>query len=238
MKVSRRLPFLTAVAAAILLVLAPSMLGAEDKSPIAKYWKETGKAYPAAGKFVKAAKWAPGQYVITGTTTKGKYESVSRTLIVRKEGGGWVVETSNTDRKGAESVSQMLLVGFDDAVASGDSSKISITWMKMRDKDGSIQKIEGDQMLLFNSIMKSSYEKLVVNIVEFNDGGVVTVPGGIFSGTNANQATIKIMGMKITSQNWFHPSVPVNGLVKSQTEDGKSVTELLSFGTDGKPILE
>lgn len=237
MKAYLKTSILTVIAASILLVFASASLGAEDKSAISKYWKVSSKAYPASGKFVKATKWAPGQYVITGTTTKGKYDSVSRTLIVRKEGGGWVVETSNTDRKGVETVSQMLLIGFDEAVAKGDSSKISVGWMKMRDEGGNIQTIEGDQMALFNAILKSSYEKLIVNIPEFTDGGAITVPGGVFAGTNYNKATVKMMGMKLTTENWFHSSVPVNGLVKTQTEDGKSVTELLSFGTDGKPIL-
>lgn len=239
MKVMCKKPSLIAIACAMLFAVAATAgLGAEDKSGIAKYWKDAGKSYPAAAKFAKAEKWVPGQYIITGTTTKGKYESVSRTLIVRKEAGGWVIETTNTDRKGKETASQMLLKNYDEAIKAGNPGMIELGWMKMRDEDGNIQTIEGDQMALFNTFAKSSYENLIVNITTYTDGGAVTVPAGAFAGCTYNKATVKVMGMKITTENWYHPSVPVNGLVKYQTEDGKSVTELLSFGTDGKPVIE
>jgi hypothetical protein len=238
MKITRKTSFLTVIACAIFFVLAAAAAGAEDKSAIAKYWKESGKSYPASGKFAKAAKWAPGQYVIVGTTTKGKHESVSRSLIVRQEADGWVIETTNTDRKGKETASQMLLKHYDEAIKAGNPKLIEIGWMKMRDEDGNIQTIDGDQMALFNTFAKSSYENLIVNIETYADGGDVAVPGGSFSGCTYNKASLKVMGMKVTTEEWFHPSVPVNGMVKSQTEDGKSVTELLSFGYDGKPSIE
>ena len=238
MKVNRKSALTAAFAALIFLVFSAGSLAAEDKSAISKFWPERGKSFAAAGKFTKAQKWVPGQYIITGTTTKGKKESVSRTLIVRKEADGWVIETTNTDRKGKETASQMLLKNYEKAIAAGDPKMIEIGWMKMRDENGNIQTIEGEQMALFNMIAKSSYENLIVNITDFVDGGIVTVPAGVYAGCTYNKATVKVMGMKITSENWYHGSVPVNGLVKYQTEDGKSVTELLSFGTDGKPVIE
>lgn len=238
MKDTRKISFLTVIACAILFAFSVASVGAEDKSAIAKYWKDTGKSYPASGKFVKAAKWAPGQYVIVGTTTKGKRESVSRSLIVRKEADGWVIETTNTDRKGKETASQMLLKHYDEAIKAGNPALIEIGWMKMRDEDGNIQTIDGDQMALFNTFAKSSYENLIVNVENYTDGGDVTVPGGSYSGCTYNKTTVKVMGMKVTTEDWFHSSVPVNGMVKSQTEDGKSVSELLSFGYDGKSSIE
>lgn len=232
----------TAVIAAFSLILfatgAMMPLAAADKAAFAKYWTAAGKSYPAGKQFVMATAWAPGQYVITGTTTKGKQDSVCKQTIVRKEDGGWVFENWTLDSKGKETVSQMLLKGFDEAVKAGDASKISIGWMKMKNEDGTVQKIEGDQMAIFNAFFKSTYEKLVVNISVFTDGGTVTVPAGTFAGTNYQKSSIKIMGMKIATENWFNSAVPVNGIVKTQTSDGKSVTELLSFGFDAKGTLD
>lgn len=40
--------------------------------------------------------------------------------------------------------------------------------------------------------------------------------------------------MTIESDGWYNTAVPVNGMVKSMTKDGKTLMELLEFGTDGK----
>jgi hypothetical protein len=46
------------------------------------------------------------------------------------------------------------------------------------------------------------------------------------------------MGMKFRSKSWFHEKVPVNGMVKSITDNGKMTSELLEFGTSGvKPCF-
>ncbi len=209
-------------------------LSAQDKSPLAKYWKESGKSFPAGKNFVKPEKWAAGQYFLMGTKTKGKYESVSRTLVVGKEAGGWIIEVNNIDKKGKETASQMLLKGYEEAVDANDYKKVGIGWMKMKDEKGVVQEIGEDQMALFNMFAKASYENLVVNISKFTDGGAVSVPGGSFAGTNMYTTSTKIMGMTIETDGWFNSAVPVNGMVKSQSKDGKTVTELLDFGFDGK----
>lgn len=39
--------------------------------------------------------------------------------------------------------------------------------------------------------------------------------------------------MTFRSKSWFSDKVPVNGMVKSVTDDGKITTELLDFGDSG-----
>lgn len=223
-----------AVALLAFACLAAASLSAQDKSPLAKYWKESGKTFPAGKNFVKPGKWAAGQYFLAGTKTKGKYDSVSRTLVVGKEGNGWILEVNNIDKKGKETASQMLLKGYDEAVDANDLKKVSIGWMKMKDEKGVVQEIGEEQMALFNMFAKASYEKLVINISTFTDGGAVTVPAGAFAGTNFYTSSTKIMGMTVETDSWFNSAVPVSGMVKSQSKDGKTVTELLDFGFDGK----
>lgn len=226
-----------AIAAVILLcVLAPA--NAAKKDPLAQFETATGTAYPAGKQFSKPIDWAPGQYVITGVRAKGKLTSVSKMLLVRKEAGGWVIETVETDKKGKETVSQILMLGYDEAFKTNDTSKFKLGWMKTRDEDGKIQTIEGEQLAMFNMIVKSTWDKLLVNIGSFTDGGSVTVPAGVFAATNFQKASVKVLGMNIETESWYHAAVPVNGVVKTQTADGKNVTELLSFGFDGKPVLE
>jgi len=228
----RRLVLLASLAASITLPAA-----AAGKDPLAGYWSVTGGSYPADAAFTRPAKWAAGQYVLTGTKTKGKAESVSRTLIVGSEKGGWIIETSETDRKGKKSVTQMLVYGYDEAAKADAVPELRIGWMKMKDENGQIQTIEGDQIAFFNMFAKSTLDRMIVNVAVFTEGGPVTVPAGTFAGTNYSKSSVKVLGMTVESEYWYNGAVPVNGIVKTQTTDGKSVTELLSFGSDGKPEL-
>ncbi len=226
-----------ALALALVIASACSLASAKPKDPFAGYWPEAqnAKEYPAGKQTMKAMSLAAGQYVIMGTTVNGKKDSIAKSLIVGKEGDGWIFESVGIDKKGKKSIMQMLLVGFDTAMKTGDASGIAIGWIKMLGDDGTVQKIEGDQLMFFNSMVKPMYEKMIINTETFVDGGPVTVPAGIFAGTVKIHSTAKIMGMKIESDNWLNPAVPMGGMVKST--DGKNVTELLSFGTDGKSEL-
>jgi hypothetical protein len=214
----------------------PCALAAPAKS-FDSYWTDSGVFYPATGTFSKPAAWVPGQYVVMGTTVSGKHDTVTTTLVVRKEDQGWVIENSSVDKKGKESVSQMLLAGLDTAMTTGDPSKIDLIWMKSMDKSGKVNVMEGPAITMLKGLMKSSWEKLVVNVAAPADGGAVTVPAGKFGGTSTIKSTAKVMGRTIEAQSWFYSSVPVNGVVKTMTSDGKTVSELLAFGTDGTPRI-
>jgi hypothetical protein len=141
------------------------------------------------------------------------------------------------DKSGKESVGQMCLAGFDEAQASGDSSKIELVWMKTLDKDGKVQLLEGPALIMIKATMKASWEGLVVKAQAPTEGGSVSVPAGSFAGTWYSKATAKVLGQSIESETWYSAAVPVNGMVRTRTTDGKSETVLLAFGTDGKPRI-
>ena len=109
--------------------------------------------------------------------------------------------------------------------------------MKTLDKNGKISVIEGPTIAMFKGLMKSTWEKLVVRVSAPTDGGAVTVPAGSFAGTSIHQIDEQGDGPDYEAETWFNSAVPVNGVVKSTTTDGKTVTELLAFGTDGKPRI-
>lgn len=190
--------------------------------------------YAASGQYKKPMPWKAGQYVEVENLTKGKKESVSKTLLVGKEKNGWIVESVTVDKKGKKSVSQTLFLGMEEAINSGKAGGVTIGWMKMRNEDGTVQTVEGDQLAFYNLFAKSTLDSMVVDILTFTDGGIVAVPAGVFAGTNQVNGTVKIMGMKIETESWYHPSVPVNGMVKSRSKDGKTESRLVSFGFDGK----
>lgn len=200
-------------------------------------WTVSSKSYSSVGKFNTPKTWAPGQYVVVGQLSKGKRDSITTTLVVGKVGNGWVIENVSIDKSGKESVMQMLLGNYDAAMKTGDASQIELVWIKTLEKDGSVTKTEGQSLMVMKALMKSAYEKMIVNISEYVDGGSVQIPAGTFAGTTVVTAKTKILGKTIETESWFHPAVPVNGMVKSRSKDDKSVSELITFGFDGKPRI-
>jgi hypothetical protein len=222
------------IAAALALLAAAAAFAA---SPLDKYWTPTGKSYPATS-FTKPKAWAPGQYVLLGTVNGSKRESVSRMLLVAKEGSAWVIENWSVDKGGKETVSQMCVDGYDKAIASGDASGLELVWMKMIGDDGKVQKLEGSQLAMYKTFSKAAYEGLVTSSTGMKDGGAVAVTGGSFAGTAYAKTTAKVMGFTVESEVWMNEAVPINGMVKSSSNKGKMVSELLDFGFDGKPKMQ
>lgn len=236
----KKVRFVLAVSASVALFGAclSSPASKPASGALDKYWESTGKTYPAGGKFAKPMAFAPGQYVVTGSTANGKRQSVTKTLLVRKEQGGWVFETVGMDAKGKETVGQILIAGMDEAMQTGDGGKISLVWMKTRDEKGVVQTIEGDQMKMYNAVSKSTWTNMVVDAKAAVPGGPISVPAGSFADTVLSRATTKVLGFTVETESWMNAAVPINGMVKSRSTDGKSVVELLSFGFDGKPVLQ
>ena len=175
-----------------------------------------------------------GQHVEEENLSKGKRDSISRTLIVGKEKVGWIIESSSTDKKGKKNLSQVFFRGLDEAVKNGNASGVSIWWMKIINDDGKLQFLEGEQLMFYNMFSKATLDSLVADITTFTDRGSVSVPAGNFSGTNKILTSIRILDMTIETESWYHPAVPVNGMVKSRSTDGKTESRLISFGFDGK----
>jgi len=223
------------VAGALFLLLPSARLEAASK--LDSYWNQTGSSYPAA-QFTKPMSWAAGQYVVTGTTINGSRKSVSKTLLVRQEQGGWVIETSTISDNGQQKVTQMLITGFDQAMTTGDASGLDLVWIKTLNNNGKVTTISGAQLGFMKGLYKSAYENILSKPSGATDGGPVQVPAGSFAGTSSVKTTMKIMMSTIEVQTWLNPAVPVNGMVKSMTTDGKTVVELLSFGTDGVPQIQ
>lgn len=221
---------------ALALMVAAFAAFAQSKA-LDALWVVSSKSYPSSGKFNTPKPWAPGQYVVVGQLSNGKRDSVTTTLVVGKVGNGWVIENVSVDKSGKESVMQMLLGNYDAAMKTGDASQIELVWIKTLEKDGSVTKTEGQSLMVMKALMKSAYEKMIVNISEYVDGGSVQIPAGTFAGTTVVTAKTKILGKTIETESWFHPAVPVNGMVKSRSKDDKSVSELITFGFDGKPRI-
>jgi hypothetical protein len=208
-----------------------------DPSLLDQYWKTSSKLI-ASKKYSKPMKWAAGQYTVTGSINKGVKESITRATVVGKEGKGWIFESISIENKGKKSGMQMMFEGYDEAVAKKDASKIQVKWAKILQPDGKIQKLEEQALMFYNMILKSTWEKLIIAETKFSDGGAVSVPAGKFAGTSSYTSTVKILFSTTTVSVYIHPDVPVNGVVKTVSDDSSSVQELLDYGFNGKPEIK
>lgn len=209
----------------------------DSPSPFDAQWQNTGKVYKGK-KFKQVMTWAPGQYVVSGNIIDGKKDSISRFLVVGKEKGGWVFETTSTSLEGKLTGMQMLITGYERAVNTGETDEIKVVWMKMLQEDGTVQQMDETLIMVNNFALKSTWSKLINVNASFGDGGAVTVPAGTFASTSKAKTKVKVFFKTFETTTWLHADVPVNGLVKAASDDGKNITELISFGYNGKPIIK
>ena len=190
------------------------------------------KNYGSGRRFTRPMAYAVGQYVVHGTVDGDGKKSVSKTSIVGREEGGWIIESYSLDDT-KESISQMLIVGLDSAAKTGNVDGVEIRWVKFQDDQGAIQTIEGPMLMMMKSLYRGSLSAFKVKTSSFIDGGAVEVPAGTFTGTNRIDAEATFFGRTYKSTGWHHSGVPINGLVKSVSDDGENKTVLLRFGTRG-----
>jgi hypothetical protein len=188
--------------------------------------------YAGVRKFMEPMPYAPGQYVVFLTTDKKGVKSISKISIIGKQSGGWIFENYSLTES-QESVSQMLITGLDKAKNSKNPDDIDILWVKIRDKKGQITTIDGPVLSFTKSLYKGMMPKVNQDFSVSKDGGAVRVPAGSFSGTLKVHTEQKIMGSNVVTDSWVHPAVPINGLVKSVSEDGDYTMELVKFGIKG-----
>ena len=226
---------LLTISAIITALVLSGCSGSQKKAgPFDSMIKNGNKTF-ASKKFTKPKPWAPGQYVVIATLDDGEIESVAKTTVVRKEAGGWVFETVTTEDDGKSSGMQMLVKGMDTAIAKNDASKIKVLWIKMLQKDGSVEKIEGDALMFYNAILQTTWNNLLISGTT-TAGGAVKVPAGNFAGTTKMHTAVKVLFVTVEGDSYLHPDVPINGVVKTVSDD--SVTELIDFGFNGKAVIE
>jgi hypothetical protein len=203
-----------------------------QKRVVEWFGKSSSQSFDASGAYVKVMPYAVGQYVVHGMTD-GEDHSVVRTAIVGKDGGAWIIESSSLTPSG-ESIMQMAVSGMEKMQESMNPDDLDIKWIKMKSgEDEEIQKIDGMAL----SLSKGAYSKALTGIaVKFsNTGGsaAVRVPAGTFNGCTKATAKVETFIKDFESDGYYHPSVPLNGLVRSVSKDNDAVTELIEFGLSG-----
>jgi hypothetical protein len=182
------------------------------------------------GPFTGPIPYHTGQYVVHGIIgPEGR--KVMSIAIVGKEQGGWILETRSLT-PASDSINQMLVRGLDTIAEDGSLKEIDIVWLKIMVNGQEVQRLDGTLLTMAETFIKPSLSGLVVDTQQINGGHTITTNAGTFEGTTLAQGEVSFLGRKYLSESWFHPSVPLNALVKSETEDGQ-IIELLDFGLQG-----
>jgi len=200
-------------------------------------WLIGGMAVAAGAQGYQPAPWKAGQFLELGSMADGQVESKLRLLVVAEREGGWVLEMRRMAKDGQTTLLQYLILGIDEAMRTGDGAKASVGWMKMRQGSGKVRSLTAAQTAMFGAVARSGIEAVVIRPTEVKDGVTVTVPAGSFPGSKELKSTTSVMGRESQVTSWVNPKVPVNGLVKSVSADGKTELQLLAYGTDGRPEL-
>jgi hypothetical protein len=223
--------------AALIVFCLVSCVTAPAPNPIfvdkidAQFKAAKSQNYGATGTFKHPIPYKVGQYVVTGMTSPSD-RSVMRMAIVGKEQNGWIIETHSLTQS-SESITQMLVLGMETVYKTGRLDDLDIIWVKIKPDGQNVQTIEGPILAITKGLYKKALSGLESQFQEMTEGGAVKVPAGTFKGTSKIHSEVNFMGSTYLSDAWLHPSVPINAMVKSVSNDGETVIELLDFGLTG-----
>lgn len=164
--------------------------------------------------------------------SKSSERSVEKMALVGKQGDGWIIEMQSLAPR-SESITQILVKGMDSAPHIDNIDGLDIIWIKIQSKDGSVETIEGPMLTMTKGLFKKALAGLQNHFQMPVDRGTVRVPAGTFNGAVKASNDAVMMGKKYQADIWLHPSVPINGMVKSIHKDSDIVSELLDFGLSG-----
>lgn len=225
-----RLGVCLAVAAVLLSACAASVNPVLQTKLNNAFAGSSSEIYNAKGTFSKAMPFAVGQYTVIGVT-QGKDRSVVRTAIVGKEGSAWVMET-DTYNPANESIMQMAVNGLERAQETMNSDELSLVWIKVKSGE-EVQTYDGTMLSMMQGFYKKAINGMFVSVGSTTGSGSVKVPAGTFNGCTKANSKVEGMFGSYETEGFYHPSVPLSGLVHAVSVDDGSTIELLDFGLKG-----
>ena len=208
----------------------PLMQSATDEQLAAP----TGSHGASASASFQPVAWAVGQWTVSRIIDKDGHPSVHRLSLVAQDADGFWLE-SETQSYFHHSVSKMLFSKQPRTPEEAVDALLKIV-SKMDDKPVRTQDFTASApggMSFMKGMMKSAVEGMALpSDVATAPREDVTTPAGTFGGCAkiSIQISVAMASQNVTA--WFHPSVPLNGTVKSLGDSGFT-TELLDYGMTG-----
>jgi hypothetical protein len=168
-----------------------------------------------------------GQWVQIETVDAKQHPGFMTYKIVGQEGEAFWVETTSETYYGKHET--RMLINFGDRK---NLESVEVKYLAMRNDGGSVQ----EQPPAVLGLMKTLWKPIVENmIIQWTDlpREDAAVSAGQFGGCYKKRTTVSLAGWSNTSDVWYHPAVPINGLVKSVGVNGPNRSALVAFGTEG-----
>ena len=216
---------------------APHGLDAQAQAEWAKYSNPapSGKSYAAGGDQtgLQAYTVKPGEWAVYRSLEGGKLKAVIKMAIVGKEGDAWIYEFVSYS-EGDSAAIQEAVQGLDSVVQSGSADKGNVVWVKVKGRDGKVQRFDGALLGMGGAAYKNM---LTANAATYaagvTAGGIVTVPAGTFAATWKVQSQVSHGRSPGQGVGWVSTQVPLWHLIKAVSDDGNTVLELVDFGSSG-----
>ena len=147
--------------------------------------------------------------------------------VVGQQGNAYWFETTQESYYHRNDIRLLIAIGD-----RRDPATYDVQNFAMR-TDGKLQDYPPGMLGLFKSLYKPIVDNLVVNWVNLPREGV-RVAAGEFESCFKQRASFSFGPYRQTSDGWSHPSVPINGLVRSVGVDKPITMELVAFGTEAR----
>jgi hypothetical protein len=170
---------------------------------------------------------AVGQWITIRQIDKEQRPSLSTFKVVGVEGDAYWLEVENDTYFG--STATKILVALGDRT---DPSSFDIRLAFTRDSNGTVSELPPPMIEMMRGTFRPILDSLVIRWTELPQQDA-TVVAGTFAGCYHGRSTVAVAGHSSTSEVWWHPQVPINGLVKTVGVGEPTSSELVDFGYEG-----
>lgn len=181
--------------------------------------------------FEKPMFLAVGQHVRYGIVDKNGAKSVAAYSVIGHDGDIWTLE-SYALTGGKETWTQMKVAGLDPAMVSRNVEDVHVISARTKNNNDAPTQLDGAILSLSKDNYKEALVFWTMKIQPVGEGDAITVQAGTFLGTVKANTNLYTFGTWSPALAYFHPDVPISGLIKSASDNGIKV-ELLDFGTSG-----
>jgi hypothetical protein len=170
---------------------------------------------------------AVGQWATFKQTDNDGKPSIVTYKIVGMQDGAYFYEMSMDTYYGHSAMRMLVAIGD-----RRDPKTIDIRSITSKDYQGRVQEMPPSMIGMLKSSYGSMVDQLTITWDQLPQEDA-QVLGGRFAACYKTRSTVEFMGQSATSDAWFHPAVPVNGMVKSVGVDRPITMELLDYGLEG-----
>jgi hypothetical protein len=170
---------------------------------------------------------AVGQWTQMKVTDDKGQPSILTMKVVGADGDAFWVENVNESYIG-KTVTKMLIFFGD----RSNPATMEIRQVKTKDKNGRVNQFDGPMISLMKSMWKGTLSTLTVTWQGLPQENA-TVVAGNFTGCYKARTDAAFGPFHAAATSWSHPSVPINGLVKSVGIDKPHTMELVAFSDLG-----